>query len=126
MSQNTLNRVWKRSKVGGTTLLLVLALADVADDWGYCYPSLTMLARKARQDKKSVIQMLQKLERLGEIRRLSLERVDVNGSTRTNAFYQVISGMSKEHIAFSEKVSPLYRRMTGKAERIDTIPIPNL
>lgn len=116
MSKNATLRAWKRSKVGGTTLLLLLALADIADDWGYCYPDLAIFARKARQDKKTVLEMLKKLERVGEIRRLALERGHLNGRTRSHAFYQVISGMSKDHIAFSEKASAFYRRLMGQVE----------
>ena len=116
MSINTINRVWKRSKVGRTTLLLLLALADVSSNWGYCYPNLFLLTRKARQDKKVVIQESGKLEWLGEVRRLALEKVESSGRTATYGFYQVASGMTKDHIAFSEKVSPLYQRIVGESK----------
>ncbi|RCK72789.1 MAG: hypothetical protein ANABAC_1323 [Anaerolineae bacterium] len=116
MSQNIFLRAWKQGKAGGATLLVLLALADLADDWGYCYPSIAALARKSRQNKKIVLEMLTKLERMGDIRRLSLERVKLNGRTTTHALIQVTCGMSPDHIAFSEKASPLYRRVMGQVE----------
>lgn len=115
MSQNVSQRVWKYSKVGGATLLLLLALADTADDWGYCYPSLNMLARRVRQDRKSVIQMLRKLERLGEIRCLTLEQINTDGRAFTGALYQVTCGLSEDRIRDGEKRSFLYRRIMGQA-----------
>ncbi len=118
MSQNTMLRAWKTSKAAGTTLLLLLALADIADEWGYSYPDLSTLARKSRQSKKTVLEMLDKLERMGDIRRLALERVSSNGRTSTHALIQVICGMRAETIAISEQASPLYRRVMGHSETL--------
>ena len=44
MSVETSNRVWKQSGKGGTPLLLLLAMADWSDDWGYCHPSIEQMA----------------------------------------------------------------------------------
>jgi hypothetical protein len=48
MSVRTLNRVWEASRQTGGALLVLLAIADFADDDGLAYPSISTLARKAR------------------------------------------------------------------------------
>jgi len=48
MSIRWITHVWERSPFRGEKLLIHLALADFANDEGYCFPSQKTLARKAR------------------------------------------------------------------------------
>jgi hypothetical protein len=48
MSVRWISQVWESSPYKGERLLLHLALADFANDEGFCWPSQTTLAKKAR------------------------------------------------------------------------------
>ena len=119
MSQKIINRVWEKGKTGGTTMLVLLALADIADDWGYCYPSLIELASKIKQSLDTLSEMLTKLERLGEIRRAAYEVVLVGDKHFSTVVYQVISGMTLAEIEDSEKRSLLFQRISAAFKHTD-------
>ena len=58
--------VWKHSKTNGNDRLLLLAIADVADDDGdNAWPSIATLADKATVSERTVQRRIQKLEELG-------------------------------------------------------------
>lgn len=52
-----------------TLKLLLLALADNADDDGLCWPSIDTIARKCCTDRRNVFRQLGELEALGQISR---------------------------------------------------------
>lgn len=58
-------RVWDDADCDGSELLVLLALADYADDDGWCYPSLPAIARKTRMSERHVRSQLRKLEAKG-------------------------------------------------------------
>ena len=62
-----MSTVWARSKQKGTALVIILALADFANDDGVCWPSVSTLARKARTGKRNVQYLLQRIVQSGEI-----------------------------------------------------------
>ena len=47
-----MNRVWRESPAKGSELLLLLAIADFADDDGVAWPGVETLAKKARLSKR--------------------------------------------------------------------------
>ncbi len=100
MSISAIDRAWKYSRHGGSALLLLMALADWADDWGYCWPSHAAMARKIRSSERNVYYLLRKLEESGEIRVINRGR---GGKGADTTVYQVIVGMSEEEIAVSEQ-----------------------
>ena len=104
MSVETSNRVWKYSQKGGTPLLLLLAMADWSDDWGYCYPSIEQMAVKCRQTERNILNLIADLEQVGEMRRVA--RGKGGRGKFSGSVYQVIVGMSREEISASEQVSP--------------------
>jgi hypothetical protein len=53
-----LNRVWNYSKQAGSPLLVLIALADEADDEGFCYPGVPRIARKTRLSDRQVRRIL--------------------------------------------------------------------
>lgn len=67
MSVKVMDRVWELSQAKGAARLVLLALADWADDEGYCYPSLTAIVRKTQLTRPGVVQILRRLETMGEV-----------------------------------------------------------
>lgn len=67
MSIKESSRVWETSKQDSTALLLLLALADCANDWGHCFPGRQFLAKYARCDIATVSRLIAKLEQDGEL-----------------------------------------------------------
>lgn len=60
--------VWMKAPVEGGELLLLLALADNANDDGVAFPSVSYLARKARMTGRNVQLCLRKLQTKGLMR----------------------------------------------------------
>ena len=123
MSVETSNRVWKHSSKGGASLLLLLAMADWSDDWGYCHPSLEQMAIKCRQTERNILNLIGELEQAGEIRRVA--RGKGGRGKFSGSVYQVTVGMSAEEIAASEQVSPLASTTLAKLESGEmSLPTP--
>jgi hypothetical protein len=57
-----MNAVWEHGPEDRAQLLLMLALADFANDAGECWPSINSLATKARMVPRTVIRSLKALE----------------------------------------------------------------
>lgn len=68
MSIYCLTRVWRDSQHKGGTLLVLLAIADYADDDGMAFPSIKTLAEKARMSQRNVQYALRVLTESGELR----------------------------------------------------------
>lgn len=62
-----MDQVWEMSKAKGAARLVLIALADWADDKGFCYPGLTAIVRKTQLTKPGVIKILRQLQALGEL-----------------------------------------------------------
>jgi len=62
-----MSKAWKDSQHKGNALLLLLAIADMADDDGWCWPSIAHLAHKVRVTPSSIIRTTKKLEQSGEL-----------------------------------------------------------
>jgi hypothetical protein len=63
--------VWRHANVNGSTLVVLLAMADWADDDGLgVYPKRETLARKSRMSKRNVRYVLDELETAGYIKRV--------------------------------------------------------
>lgn len=60
-------RVWDSSKHGGTDLLMLLGIADCADDSGNAYPSVAKLAEKCRTTPRHANRILAVLRESGEL-----------------------------------------------------------
>jgi Helix-turn-helix domain len=68
MSLRMMTLVWEKSNQKGSELLLLLAIADNANDQGIAYPSTKTLAKKTRLDRRHVKKLIRALERTGELR----------------------------------------------------------
>jgi len=101
MSIRVMTSVWDdaRTQAHGE-LLVLLALADWANDDGYCWPTVPALAAKARLSERAVQQILGRLIATGRIRRIS-------GGGRGHASeYRVLTAKNPE----SETVNPIHRK----------------
>jgi hypothetical protein len=68
MSVRTMARVWEHSQQTGTHLLMMLAIADFADDDGRAYPSVNTLAKKCRMKPRNANVILAALRASGELK----------------------------------------------------------
>jgi hypothetical protein len=62
-----MSEVWEHSKSQATQLLLLLAIADYADDDGVAYPTIFQLSQKCRQSPRATSYQLASLQELGEL-----------------------------------------------------------
>lgn len=60
-------RVWEHSQHSGTSLLMLLALADFSDDDGMAFPAVEKLAKKCRMSKRNAQDRLKELATSGEL-----------------------------------------------------------
>ena len=68
MSLSMYAKVWEHSTHSGTPLVVLLALADHANDNGVAFPSVALLAEKSRTTERNVRLTLDKLVQSGELR----------------------------------------------------------
>lgn len=68
MSVRVSTAVWSHSRTSGTVFLLMLALADQANDEGYCWPRRRTLARRLRvKEERSVSKLVARAVEQGEL-----------------------------------------------------------
>jgi hypothetical protein len=67
MSVRSSSRVWTNSAAEGTSLLVMLAIADYADDGGNAHPSVASLAKMTRMGVRNVNRILALLRAGGEL-----------------------------------------------------------
>lgn len=65
MSVRASTWAWSLEEVMGSEALVLLALADQANDEGFCWPSQQKLAPKARQSVSTLRRSLRRLEKMG-------------------------------------------------------------
>lgn len=53
--------VWRHSQASGNTLLVLVALADQANDDGECWPKIEQIAKRCKLDRSTVLRHLKKL-----------------------------------------------------------------
>lgn len=78
------------SKHAGSELLVLLSIADSADDDGYAFPSVATLARKCRLSDRYVNMLLSKLRDSGEL------EIGVNQGRAGANLYRVLVGLPSE------------------------------
>lgn len=83
MSIKVMTDVWANSQHSGGSLLILLAIADFADDNGYAYPGQDTLATKSRLSRRQVGRIIQSLIKSGEL------NVDAGRSHVGTFIYQI-------------------------------------
>lgn len=88
MSRACEQYVWHESETTGNDRLVLLAIADEADDDGHnAYPSMERIAHKARLNKHTVMRAVARLEEAGE---LVVTRPERYGRGRFNRYVVVM------------------------------------
>ena len=106
MSIRVMSSVWDDARTQAhTELLVLLALADWANDDGYCWPTISALAAKARLSERAVQQILGRLIATGRIR-----RIPGGGRGRANR-YQVVTAKNTER----ETVNAIHRKENAES-----------
>jgi hypothetical protein len=67
MAIKEMTRVWDESKQDSTALLVLLAIADKANDWGHAWPGRLHLKKYARCEMSTVSRLIEKMEADGEL-----------------------------------------------------------
>jgi hypothetical protein len=107
MSIRVMTSVWDDLRTQAhSELLVLLALADWANDDGYCWPTISALATKARLSERAVQQILGRLTATGRIR-----RIQGGGRGRANR-YQVVASRN----GASETVNAIHRKENTELE----------
>src|SRR3990167_2787825 len=68
MSIRVMTKVWEKSPQKGTALLLLLAIADFANDDGMAWPGIATLSTKVRMSERYVHRMIKELASAGELK----------------------------------------------------------
>jgi hypothetical protein len=105
MSIHCANRVWEYSAQEGNALLLLLALADYADENGFAFPGQETLAAKTRLGVRQTRRHLAALQAAGEL--LILDRPG-----RSN-LYVVLAGASHQALAAALDRAASFGARTG-------------
>lgn len=108
MSIRWISHVWERSPYRGERLLIHLALADFANDEGYCFPSQKTLAKKARCTDTYVRLVIKELVKSG------LLEVVERGNGRGHRSEYVLKGVTTKE-ALENRVSE--KGVTTERER---------
>lgn len=96
MSVRTMARVWADSKHAGSELLMLLAIADFADDDGNAYPAVPTLAAKCRTTPRHANRLLSALRASGEL------EVRINEGPRGTNRYRVMFGGGDRYVTPDE------------------------
>ena len=92
MSIKLQSQVWEEcTDVSGTKLLLLLALADFADDQCQCFPKIKTLAGRIRTDERVTRKHMKELKELGYV-----EVLDDSSGRRSNVYKVHVNPVKKD------------------------------
>ena len=114
MSIKIMSKVWENSRTSGSQLLLLLAIADYADDYGHAWPGIETLAVKCRMTGRTMSRNVLELETAGEIY--------VHRRTGKENHYVILAGATPEEreawINLVKAKFPTPDRIGGTAEAV--------
>lgn len=126
MSIKYMTMVWESDRWEGTTLVMMLVLADFANDGGYCWPSVKTLAEKCRiqeRQAKRIIRSLLNEDSPG------IEQARAGNGAGHSSMYRLIAenikkGVTQDTVIDEERVSsdtPLPEgRVSPEAKRVSS------
>lgn len=103
-------RVWERSKHEGTSLLMLLAIADFADDAGHAYPAVRTLAAKCRCGERNTQTILARLRKSGEL------EIRANEGPKGTNLYRVVLAEGVQKTAPLKNSAPVQALSRGGAK----------
>lgn len=87
MSVQIMSKVWSDESIQNRSeLLVLLALADHANDSGVCFPSIESIAKKSRLSQRGAQETIQKLKRDGKL------EVEIGKGRNGTNVYRVVTG----------------------------------
>lgn len=117
MSVRTMAAVWERSQHSGTNLLMLLAIADFADDDGRAYPAVPTLARKCRMKERNAQYILSELVESDE---LTIQRG--KGPRGSNVYRIKLASLGVQHSAPVQSNAPLQHSAPGGCNGVRITP----
>lgn len=103
MSIKLMSQIWDDAPFEKTTLLVLLCLADMANDRGVCWPSVETIAKKARCSERWVRDVLVELEAAGYVGK----EPRAGQTTRYHVHFPPIEGLGDEPHFRPEETAPL-------------------
>lgn len=114
MSIKIMSYVWNMEIEDSTAKLALMALADFADDDGYCFPSYEVLAKKISKSKRTAIRAVEKLAELGFLQKEKRELKD--GTSSANLYKIIIE---------NDRVTQTHPRVTSSDNRVTRMTPPS-
>src|SRR5690348_8154488 len=112
MSIRQMTAVWDRALTDDpSTLLVMLALADWANDEGICWPAVESIAEKCRISERQAQRIIKSLEEVG-----ALTVIRKSGRKHTNVYQLKVTD---SHLLFDEKVTFETEKVTFGAVKGD-------
>lgn len=93
MSIRLMTEVWEHSKQKGSPLLLLLAIADHANDRNVAFPSIDSLAKKTRLSSRNVQRLIDKLTQCKEL------TVELNAGPSGTNLYRIYVRMGGDNLS---------------------------
>lgn len=92
MSVHVMSRVWRGGPSRQGALLVLLAIADFADDNGYAWPSVRSIAEKARMTERGVQKVIRELQKQGWL------TIETGGGRGGSNRYKVMENPEQETV----------------------------
>lgn len=132
--------VWQHSQQRGSALVVMLALADMANDDGECYPGKGKLSLKCRLTVRNLTTTLRQLEaageltitprRLGKFNQSNVYKIVVGGSdpqiTRVMIPRSLPDDPQITRVVIPRSPDPLFKHQLTTSETEMPTPRPNL
>ena len=125
MSIKVMSWIWEHSAASGSELLVLLAMADFADDkGGNIYPSMQTLAKKARMSPDQARRVVHKLMADGRVELVQKGGWD-GGRNRSNEYRLVLDGTCNLQVPRTGKLQgPSADASTGTRADASTVLAP--
>jgi hypothetical protein len=117
VSIRVMNAVWEHSAQTGSALLMLLALADFADDTGLAFPSVSRLAKKTRITPRQAWSLIKRLKAEGEL------TIELGGGRgRTNRYRVCLKNhIENDEMGNTENISVKPSAQNSEIQRIKTV-----
>jgi hypothetical protein len=130
MSIAVMSNVWEKARgVKSSQLLLLLALADFADDNGKCWPKIETLAHKIRMSERQTIRLLQVLDNDGHIetKRRTKDGLKTSNLYQLAKLYRCDKLSYRSDIAMSpNKVTPMSHKPSYNRQKDNNFETPGV